>query len=129
MYYLLENGKIIDSRISYTANFPYWEIKDNCLFAKSKNDKLVRPYNKNKIKKQSENVYDLIEKDKDLIKYKYSIDEIKFEIVTSLCESPDGIKTGSLLTKYSNRIIPFFKVLSIYKPDANGNYIKVWEVY
>lgn len=114
MFYLLENNKIIDSRISYTANFPYWEIKDNCLFAKSKNDKLVRPYNENKIKKQSENVFDLLETG-DLVKYQTMLME-KFYFLMQ------EIKKDSFNAK------DFYTILAIYKPDSEGNYIKVWEV-
>ena len=114
MYYLLENNRIIDSEISYTTNFPYWEIKDNCLFAKSKNDKLVRPCNENKIKKQSENVYDLIEFG-DLVQTNYgSLRDVR------------GIQSDSVVIQY-DCCIYFENIIAIYKLDANGNYIKVWE--
>ena len=115
MYYLLENGKIIDSTISYTVNFPYWEIKDNCLFAKSKNDKLVRPCNENQIKKQSENVYDLIEFG-DLIQTNYgSLRNVRI------------LQSDSVVIDH-DCCIYFENIIAIYKPDEKGNYIKVWEV-
>ena len=126
MFYLLENNKIIDSRISYTSNFPYWEIKDNCLFAKSKNDKLVRPYNENKIKKQSENVFDLVDVG-DLIKsYRYeSRDESDGYDINNV----DRVDKGGavILIAGFNVFVSNDDILAIYKPDSKGNYIKVWE--
>ena len=120
MYYLLENNRIIDSRISYTANFPYWEIKGNCLFAKSKNDKLVRPYNENKIKKQSENVFDLIEKG-DLITEKRIWCNEEIYVIANVWSKEDKLIHCFHSTLFDN------DVYAIYKPDENGNYIKVWE--
>ena len=128
MYYLLENNKIIDSRISYTANFPYWEIKDNCLFAKSKNDKFVRPYNENKIKKQSENVFDLIEIGQDLVRVKgnsHNCNENIYRVV-EICFLSGLI--GFSVLGFALVKTEFDNVLAIYKPDSEGNYIKVWEV-
>lgn len=115
MYYLLENNRIIDSEISYTTNFPYWEVKDNRLYAKSKNNKIVRPYNENEIKKQSENVYDLIDWDKDLVRIAWS-DKRSFIIDCTINKSDFNDEYYSL--EWIN---------AIYKQDANGNYIKVWE--
>ena len=111
MFYLFENNRIIDSEISYTTNFPYWEIKDNCLFAKSKNDKLVRPCTENKIKKQSEYVYYLIEWENDLVKTK----------------DGDIISCKNLYIFYMQEYIKNQFFTAIYKPNANGDYIKVWE--
>lgn len=113
MFYLLENNRIIDSEISYTTNFPYWEVKDNRLYAKSKNDKIVRPYNENKIKTQSENVYDLIEKG-DLVKT--IVDSIYHVII---------VQKNTIFAPQC--FFDLAVVNAIYKPDANGNYIKVWE--
>lgn len=59
-----------------------------------------------KIKKQSENVYDLIDREKDLV-------EIEGQIIMAKHISGD-------ISKMSG-------ISAIYKPDANGNYIKVWE--
>lgn len=115
MFYLLEDNRIIDSRIPYTSNFPYWEVKDNRLYAKSKNDKIVRPCNENEIKKQSENVFDLIEVG-DLVKFRYGK-------IIELCDFQDNANN---FVNYLKDCLPE-KILAIYKPDANGNYIKVWE--
>lgn len=109
MFYLLENNKIIDSTISYTKNFPFWVEKEGCLFAKSKNDKFVRPYNENKIKKQSENVLDLVEKE-DLIKLKFS-DSFNILEVAHIGGGVCGMRG----------------IQAIYKPNSKGDYIKVWE--
>ena len=127
MYYLLENEKIIDSKISYTVNFPYWEIKDNCLFAKSKNDKLARPCNENKIKKQSENVFDLIENG-DLIKsYRYeSRDETDGYDINNV-DRVEKDRAGILIAGF-NVFVSNDDILAIYKPNEKGDYIKVWEV-
>ena len=121
MYYLLENGKIIDSRISYTVNFPYWEIKDNCLFAKSKNDKLVRPCNENQIKKQSENVCDLIEIG-DLVTEKRKWCGEDVYVTANVWSKEDKLIHCFHFTLFEHN------VYAIYKPDEKGNYIKVWEV-
>ena len=120
MFYLLENNRIIDSEISYTTNFPYWEVKDNRLYAKSKNDKIVRPYNENKIKTQSENVYDLIEKG-DLITEKRIWCGEEVYVIANVCSKEDKLIHCFHSTLFEDN------VYAIYKPDANGNYIKVWE--
>ena len=120
MFYLLDDNRIIDSEISYTTNFPYWEIKDNCLFAKSKNDKLVRPCNENKIKKQSENVFDLIEKG-DLVKEKRIWCSEEVDVIANVCSKDD-----ELIHCFHSTLCES-NVYAIYKPNANGDYIKVWE--
>lgn len=129
MYYLLEDNRIIDSRISYTTNFPYWETKDNCLFAKSKNDKLVRPCNENKIKKQSKNVFDLLENG-DLIKYQFI--NAYYELVSTIelvCKIDIVFKQKEYIGVLGKEVDKNKDtILAIYKPDAKGNYIKVWEV-
>ena len=68
MFYLLEDNRIIDSNTLFTKNIPLWEVKDNLLFAKSKNGKLIKPYKYNAIKNQSENVLDLIDWNNDLVR-------------------------------------------------------------
>lgn len=109
MYYLLESNRIIDSE-NYKE--PYILSKDvirgrEVLFLTSFKDQVSV---KGTIKKQSENVYDLIEKE-DLIKIKmcdtFSILEVK------------NINSGVSGMRH---------IVAIYKPDKQGNYIKVWEV-
>lgn len=128
MFYLLEDNIIVDSE-----NLPYeWKFYTVLISEKDKTIILHCPDPRErkgyKIKKQSENVFDLIEKGV-LIKYLeiYNTNQIRFEIVTGFCESLDGVRTGSLITQY-NTMIYFEKVLAIYNLDAKGNYIKVYEV-
>ena len=109
MFYLLENGKIIDS-----DNFPYeWKFYTVLISEKDKTIILhcpdPRDRKKYQIKKQSENVYDLIEEG-DLVKTKLLEDFNLLEIVTN-----EGVFERKHIT-------------IIYKPDEKGNYIKVWEV-
>lgn len=113
MFYLLENNRIIDSNTLFTKNIPLWEVKDNLLFAKSKNGKLIKPYKYNAIKIQSENVFDLIEKG-DLVENFSTISQV-FKIINSTIFTPLDIPFDVSL------------VIKIYKPDGKGNYIKVWE--
>ena len=125
MYYLLENNQIIDSK-----NLPYeWKFYTVLL---SEKDKIIilhcrdpRERKKYKIKKQSENVCDLIEVG-DLV----NLDKTLNQVIAILKEDKRTIfeigdnKWFSFkeLNNYLNN-----NLLAIYKPDANGNYIKVWE--
>ena len=118
MFYLLENNRIIDSNTLFTKNIPLWEVKDNLLFAKSKNGKLIKPYKYNAIKNQSENVFDLIEmgdcylyQNQNMFRPEILLinDKVMFSIF------------GSRAIKQPQHIY------AIYKPDDKGNYIKVWE--
>ena len=71
-----------------------------------------------KIKKQSENVYDLIEVG-DLVKY-----EDDFLGATLLAEV---YMNYGKLSLFDETDIKNLDILAIYKPDEKGNYIKVWE--
>ena len=64
-----------------------------------------------KIKKQSDNVYDLIERETDLV---------KIELLGNYFNIVEA-KTLNGNWKENDRIS------TIYKPNANGDYIKVWE--
>ena len=108
MFYLLENNRIIDSAIPYSKNFPFWEESDGFLYGKSVKNNIVRPYKGNKIKKQSENVYDLIDWEQDLVR----VDDNIF------CCKYFYSKEEYLTNKWFN---------AIYKPNSKGDYIKVWE--
>lgn len=108
MYYLLENNRIIDSE-NYKE--PYILSKDvirnrEVLFLTSFKDQVsVR----GTIKKQSENVFDLVEKT-DLIKLKFG-DSFNILEVSHLNGGVKGMRG----------------ILAIYKPNSHGDYIKVWE--
>ncbi len=117
MYYLLEDNRIIewngDCIIKDTPKKINGVYKmKKCIIFKSKTIK------DGFVKKQSENVYDLIEMgDVYLYQNKYMIipelslinDDVLLKIFKARAEKPENIKC-------------------IYKPDAQGNYIKVWEV-
>ena len=120
MFYLLEDNRIIVDNKNFSHIFHYEDRKG--FLYKTFAD---RNYGKNrkigKIKKQSENVIDLIEKG-DLVRCSNDIHEIKnvynfnYSCVTSQC----GICFPSR-TKFLKEFN------AIYKPDGKGNYIKVWE--
>ena len=90
MFYLLENNRIIDSNTLFTKNIPLWEVKDNLLFAKSKNGKLIKPYKYNAIKNQSENVLDLVENG-DLVKVKF-VDSFNILEVSHIAGGVKGMR-------------------------------------
>ena len=116
MYYLLEKNRIVCNEElikRYKGNLRNLEIeiKRNELQLIYINDRDIRYIiaNVGKIKKQSENVYDFIEKE-DLIKIKM-VDTFSILEVCRINGGASGMK----------------HIFAIYKPDANGNYIKVWE--
>lgn len=95
MFYLLEDNRIIDSK-------DYWEYAVGI-------DKDGKTCYRVKIKKQSEKVFDLIEKT-DLVKIKFGD---SFNILEA-CHIGGGVNGMR-------------GIIAIYKPDSQGNYIKVWE--
>lgn len=120
MFYLLENNKIIDSE-NYKE--PYILSKDvirnrEVLFLTSFKDQVSV---KGTIKKQSENVFDLIEEG-DLIKdenHLYEVSEI------SNGEKDNGRK--SAISQPGMHKHWEWEIEAIYKPNSKGDYIKVWE--
>ena len=116
MFYLLENNRIIDSQIPYTYAkwLPFWGTKDECLFAKDREGKLYHVIANNKIKNQSENVFDLIEEG-DLVR-----------VLNTIVKVEEIMKNTVMATALN---VPFDVTMidAIYKPDDKGNYIKVWE--
>lgn len=105
MYYLLEDNRIIDSE------------KEDVYVNEYQGSKWLHKNNEHKtclgyIKKQSEDVFDLIDWEKDLIKI-----QLPFENQILHC------KLNKVYFLYGE----YKLILAIYKPDANGNYIKVWE--
>ena len=95
MYYLLANNRIVKDVTVVTMSVFTYAYKHN----KSLGE----------IKKQSENVYDLIEQN-DLIKIKM-IDTFSILEVCSINGGVNGMK----------------HIIAIYKPNKKGDYIKVWE--
>ena len=111
MYYLLEDNRIVNSE-ELKRKFPLEAkigIIDNELIATLENFPIFR--SENKIKKQSENVYDLIDWEKDLIK-----------VNDNICGCRLMPNWRLEILRENNYLIDV-----IYKPDEKGNYIKVWE--
>lgn len=100
MYYLLEDNRIIDSNdIRHFEEDGYLKTLDAFL----EEIKVI-----GKIKKQSENVYDFIDWEQDLVR----VDDNIF------CCKYFYSKEEYLTNKWFN---------AIYKPNSKGDYIKVWE--
>lgn len=103
MYYLTENNEIIsDEQIK--------KIKGACLVSTTLYDDEFQVIGR--IKKQSDNVFDLIDRENDLVKIELL--DGYFNII--------GVKTLNGNWKENDRIS------AIYKPNEKGDYIKVWEV-
>ena len=105
MYYLLESNRIIDTNEVLNSGI---QIKIK-VSGDSKVLYLIGWFGERffgTIKKQSENVYDLIDKKQDLIKIDGQI--IMAKTILGDVRNLSGIS-------------------AIYKPDAKGDYIKVWE--
>lgn len=121
MFYLLEDNRIIDSEKYINSilnkgknsekNYEYlYEIRNG------------QSYYYGKIKKQSEDVFDLIEKG-DLITEKRIWCNEEVYVIANVWSKEDKLIHCFHSTLFDD------DVLAIYKPDANGNYIKVWEVH
>lgn len=108
MLYLLEDNRIVNSEYIARHYEEGGHLKRLNYFEEVVIDM-------GKIKKQSENVIDLIEVG-DLLK-------IEYEGRMELCDFQDNEFNYASYLKdyYPNRI------LAIYKPNENGDYIKVWE--
>lgn len=110
MFYLLEDNSIIDSeelkrKLHLDAKVG---IIDNELIVTLENFPIFR--SESKIKKQSENVYDLIDWEKDLVMVDNMIYQCKY--------FHRDLREEYIENKWFN---------AIYKPDEKGNYIKAWE--
>ena len=106
MYYLLEDNRIIDSNEYFKYAYAY------------KNG--ITYYNVT-IKKQSENVYDLIEVG-DLITEKRRWCGEEIYVTANVCSKEDELIHCFRSTLFEH------DVYAIYKPNSKGDYIKVWEV-
>lgn len=125
MFYLLEDNRIIDSK-----NLPYeWKFFTVLMSEKDKTIILhcsdPRERQQFKIKKQSENVYDLIEIGDLIASYRYSIEgrtnEKEINSVDELYEDENGVGINQCC------IVDYDDICAIYKPDEKENYIKAWE--
>ena len=136
MFYLLEDNRIIDStnekdisklKWDYNCEFHNGEIyfykprnNYNCKEACGKRGSLCIGCKDafkakfNKIKKQSENIFDLIDWNEDLVRIDTSIGSLMIECKTAKSDFSDGY-------------YDFEWIVAIYKPNEKGDYIKVWE--
>ena len=124
MFYLLEDNRIIDSEKYINSilnkgknsekNYEYlYEIRNG------------QSYYYGKIKKQSENVFGLIEKG-DLVKYKSYFSSYIEEVIDIITKD---IITKDMVIETGTEYVYEKDFLAIYKLDKKGNYIKVWEVH
>ena len=113
MFYLLYDNRIIDSD-NLPKNVKIERIakddKDNAFFIQIQYLDFLKTRKIGYIKKQSENVYDLIDWDNDLVRVDNMIHQCKY--------FHRDLREEYIKNKWFN---------AIYKPDANGDYIKVWE--
>ena len=117
MYYLLEDNRIIDSE-NLPKNWEIFNISFDRMYVKIFEDIIITQTFD--IKKQSENVYDLIEKG-DLITEKRIWCNEEIYVIANVWSKEDKLIHCFRSTLFDN------DVYAIYKPDENGNYIKVWE--
>lgn len=126
MFYLLEDNRIIDmNNICSQKEFieENGKLKELTGFNLSSIG-LQKFYNDVYVKKQSNNVLDLIEKG-DLIKCcKYDFDGKTNEYDIHNVDAID--EEGVIIMSYTVAV-RFKDIYAIYKPDDKGNYIKVWE--
>ena len=121
MFYLLEDNRIVD-RLSIREDL---DLPFEVDFYVQK-DEIVLTIDHNyfyhiRIIKKAENVYGLIEVG-DLVKYERYDDRIYIEEVFGI------IRTGKFIeVETTTAFAGEENFLAIYKQDANGNYIKVWE--
>lgn len=110
MYYLMESNFMISDK----------EIKEYGMEIKNNEIHTSEPYelfSYGKIKKKSENVFDLIEVG-DLVRF-------SSEFMIGFVEEINLINYGLKALNFG--INKEYKPSAIYKPNKNGDYIKVWE--
>lgn len=128
MFYLLYDNTIVDSE-NLPENVKIERIakddKDNAFFIQIQYLDFLKTRKIGYIKKQSENVYDLIEVGDLIASYRYSIEgrtnEKEINSVDELYEDENGVGINQCC------IVDYDDICAIYKPDENGDYIKVWE--
>ena len=134
MYYLLNNNRVIDTN-DKTFKSNYFERSALTFYSIETPDEYhthiglcdiytnhTYEFSSRDIKKQSDNIFDLIEVG-DLIKHNQYHDKEKFEKVLkeNTWFGARGFETNDF---YS---IDECNIIAIYKPNTNGDYIKVWE--
>lgn len=118
MYYCLTE----ENKIYISEHKPYYNTVKGYYFD-TEWDYNTERWVEIKIKKHSENIYDLIEvgdliKDEDSI---YEVDEIDEE------EDDDDEETQRVFVSQPADFVHYEReIIAIYKKDSKGNYIKVW---
>ena len=120
MFYLLENHKIIDTNELLNSGIQI-SIKKSQKF---KVVYLIGWFGERffgTIKKQSENVFDLVEEG-DLIKDDNCLYEVR-----EISDGKDDNGRKSAISQPGMFKHWEWNIEAIYKPNSNGDYIKVWE--
>lgn len=121
MFYLLEDNRIIDSNNLPACWRWYKAIKFD---EENKKISFICPDPRDrhsfKIKKQSENVFDLIETG-DLVAQKKMFGCEEIDNISLVCSKDDKLINCFYCAIFED------KVCAIYKPNSKGDYIKVWE--
>lgn len=119
MYYLLDNNLIINKNDKRIKNLTYSIDKTKTyiyLECDSKTSEAIfncQEYyyaTRHLVVKQSENVFDLIDRENDLLKI-------------GVCY-PSILEAKSINVNFNDVV----NILAIYKSNSKGDYIKVWEV-
>lgn len=123
MYYLLEDNRIIDENNDFVKI--YHKCKDKGEITCNEFD-FVNEIFFSKVKLYGENVFDLIEVG-DLVKYNYGMICNSRWNIYDICD----VKSPTLEEKNSVYVrgfgLNYESIVAIYKPNKNGDYIKVWE--
>lgn len=124
MYYLLENNKIYNTEIPFHKNYPYWGEEDGKLICITINNRKCCPCKNNRIIKKSDNKYNLISPGDLIIGNAYGNDS---ENLSYICRSnityQSFIKCGPNNSEHLDKNEKCIR--KVYKPDFNGNYIRV----
>lgn len=110
MFYLLEDNRIIIDNKKHSHIFCY-EDRKGFLYKTFEDKNYGKTKKLGKIKKQSEHVYYLINWENDLVRTK----------------DGDVINCSQLFLFYMQEYVDKQLFTAIYKPNSNGDYIKVWE--
>ena len=130
MYYLLEDNRIIDKNDKKNFDYRIFNGKLQYLrgaYSSNKHKKTQYFYEDVRVKKQSENIYNLIEIGQDLVRVKgnsHNCNENIYRVV-DICFLSKLI--GFSVLGFALVKTEFDNILAIYKPNKKGDYIKVWE--
>lgn len=115
MFYLLEDNTIIDSeniRKDLAFDMDVFIENNEVMFINNRNHSIIDIVG---IKNKSNNIFNLVECCQDLIETK-----------DGQFYKPLKLQIDSFVVKYDCCVM-FNDIVAIYKPNSNGDYIKVWE--